>query len=164
VQSTSPDELTPRHQLVRQLLLAATAIARNDPATATILADALNTARRGGFLNTVVTTTPQVTSYLVERATQAQPDPFMEQLIAAAMQVRATRPEAPRPGRRLAEPLTSTQLRILKLLPTSTPLQIADTLYVSRNTVKTHLRSIYQKLGVTSRSEAVERAVDLHLL
>jgi len=30
--------------------------------------------------------------------------------------------------------------------------------------VKTHLRSIYQKLGVGSRQEAVERAVDLQLL
>ena len=54
--------------------------------------------------------------------------------------------------------------RILTLLPTSTYLQIADTLYVSRNTVKTHLRSIYQKLGVASRSEALARAVDLRLL
>jgi ATP/maltotriose-dependent transcriptional regulator MalT len=30
--------------------------------------------------------------------------------------------------------------------------------------VKTHLRSIYQKLGATSRCEAVERAIELHLL
>jgi LuxR family transcriptional regulator, maltose regulon positive regulatory protein len=37
-------------------------------------------------------------------------------------------------------------------------------LYISRNTVKTHLRSIYQKLGVRSRSDAVERAIDLRLL
>jgi LuxR family maltose regulon positive regulatory protein len=64
----------------------------------------------------------------------------------------------------LAEPLTAAQMRILKLLPTSTYLQMAATLYVSRNTVKTHLRSIYRKLGVASRSEAIERAVDLQLL
>jgi len=64
----------------------------------------------------------------------------------------------------LIEPLTAAELRILKLLPASTYLQMAATLYVSRNTVKTHLRSIYQKLGVTSRSEAIERAVDLRLL
>jgi ATP/maltotriose-dependent transcriptional regulator MalT len=56
------------------------------------------------------------------------------------------------------------ELRILKLLPTSTYLQIAATLFVSRNTVKAHLRSVYQELGVASRSEAIERAVDLRLL
>jgi DNA-binding CsgD family transcriptional regulator len=48
----------------------------------------------------------------------------------------------------LTEPLTAAQERVLQLLPTSTYLQIADTLYISRNTVKTHLRSIYQKLEV----------------
>ena len=56
------------------------------------------------------------------------------------------------------------ELRILKLLPTSTYLQMAATLYISRNTVKTHLRSLYQNLGARSRQEAIERAVDLCLL
>jgi hypothetical protein len=37
-------------------------------------------------------------------------------------------------------------------------------LYVAQCTVKTHLRAIYQKLGVASRSEALERALDLGLL
>jgi LuxR family transcriptional regulator, maltose regulon positive regulatory protein len=55
-------------------------------------------------------------------------------------------------------------LRILKLLPNSTYQQIADTLYISRNTVKVHLRSVYQKLNASSRAQAVERAIDLHLL
>jgi LuxR family maltose regulon positive regulatory protein len=64
----------------------------------------------------------------------------------------------------LAEPLTPAELRVLKLLPTSTYLQMAEVLYVSRNTVKTHLRSIYQKLGVESRPLAIERAVELRLL
>ena len=41
---------------------------------------------------------------------------------------------------------------------------MAATLSISPNTVKTHLRSIYQKTGVASRSEAIERAVELRLL
>jgi LuxR family maltose regulon positive regulatory protein len=131
---------------------------------ASILGGALQEARQGGFLNTVVTSAPQVTSYLVEHAPHAGPDQFMGRLIAAALEVRAMRPPAARSGRVLAEPLTPAEVRILKLLPTSTYLQMAATLYVSRNTVKTHLRSVYQKLGVASRSEAIERAVDLGLL
>jgi LuxR family maltose regulon positive regulatory protein len=163
LRSPSLSELTPRRALERQVLLAAAAIERGDPLAAGILGGALHTARQGRFLNTVVTAAPQVTSYLVEHA-HAGPDPFMRDLIAAALEVRAMRPAAARSSPVLAEPLTPAEVRILKLLPTSTYLQMAATLYVSRNTVKTHLRSVYQKLGVASRSEAIERAVDLGLL
>ena len=159
-----PGELTERRALVRQILLAASAIERGDPMTASAVAGVVQAARVNGFLNTVVTTAPQVTSYLVEHAPQLRPDPFTGQLVAAALQARATQPDAVTPGRGLAEPLTGAELRILKLLPTSTYLQIADTLYISRNTVKVHLRSVYQKLGVASRAQALERAIDLSLL
>ena len=159
----SPGDVTARGALVRQILLAAAAIERGDPG-AGVLGGVLEAARRGGFLGTVVTTAPQVTSYLIEQSTQVPPEPFLKRLIAAALEARATQPEGSRSHGKLAEPLTATELRILKLLPTSTYLQIAATLYISRNTVKSHLRSIYQKLGVTSRLEAIERAVDLRLL
>ena len=159
-----PGELTERRALVRQILLAAAAIERGDPMTASAVAGVLQAARVNGFLNTVVTTAPQVTSYLVEHAPQLRPDPFTGQLVAAALQARATQLDAVTPGRGLAEPLTAAELRILKLLPTSTYLQIAETLYISRNTVKVHLRSVYQKLGVASRAQALERAIDLSLL
>ena len=154
-------DLTPRVTLVRQVLLAAAAIERGDPKAASIVSGVLQRARHEGFLNTVVTTVPQVTRYLVEHSTDAMPDPFLERIVGAAMEVRATQPE--RSGRILTPP-TDAELRILKLLPTTSYVQIAATLYISRNTVKTHLRSIYQKLGVSSRSEAIERAVELRLL
>ena len=157
-------DLTPRHALVRQVLLAAAAIERGDPAAAGTLGRALHTARSQGFLNTVITAAPQVTSYMVEHAAQLRSDPFIEQLVAAALEARAAEPGSAQPGRVLAEPLTAAEQRILTLLPTSTYPQIAGTLFISRNTVKTHLRSIYQKLGVASRSAALERAVDLRLL
>ena len=87
-----------------------------------------------------------------------------DQLVAAALEVRGTQPAAAGSGLGLAQPLTSAELRVLKLLPTSTYPQIAATLFVSCSTVKTHLRSVYHKLGAATRSEAIERAVDLRLL
>jgi LuxR family transcriptional regulator, maltose regulon positive regulatory protein len=164
LQALPRTDLTPRRALVRQILLAATAVERRDPLTPSILAGAVDAARRGGFLSTVVTTAPQVTSYLAGHPDQLRQDPFTQQLVGAALEVRAAQPDGSRPGSGLPEPLTAAELRVLKLLPTSTYPQMAASLYVSRNTVKTHLRSVYQKLGVASRSEAIERAVDLRLL
>ena len=164
LQALPRTDLTPRRALVRQILLAATAVERRDPLTPSILAAAVDTARLGGFLNTVVTTAPQVTSYLAGHPAQLRQDPFTQQLIGAALEVRAAQPDASRPGSGLPDPLTAAELRVLKLLPTSTYPQMAATLHISRNTVKTHLRSVYQKLGVASRSEAIERAVNLRLL
>jgi len=146
------------------VLLADAAIAGGDPTAALIMTGVLEAARRGGFLNTVVTTAPAVTGYLVGHATQAGPDPFLLQVVAAALEVRATQPDCAQSFGAPAGPMTAAELRILKLLPTSTYLQIGGAVYISRNTVKSHLRSIYQKLGVSSRSEAIERAVDLQLL
>ncbi|HEY3955966.1 MAG TPA: LuxR C-terminal-related transcriptional regulator [Streptosporangiaceae bacterium] len=65
----------------------------------------------------------------------------------------------------LREPLSHSEVRVLRYLPTklSAP-EIADQLYVSVNTVKTHMRHLYDKLGAHRRHEAVERARALGLL
>jgi len=61
--------------------------------------------------------------------------------------------------------LTAAELRVLGLLPTHLSFrEIADRLFVSRNTVKTQAISVYRKLAVTSRSEAVARGRQLGLL
>jgi LuxR family maltose regulon positive regulatory protein len=161
-----PENLTPRSALVRQILLTAAAIEGGDSAAATILGDVLGRARREGFLNTIVTTHPAVTGYLVESATHAGPLPLLAPVIDAALEVRATRRGAPLSpsGGTPAEPLTAAETRVLKLLPTTTYPQMAAALYISLNTVKTHLRSIYLKLGVSSRADAIARAVSLGLL
>ena len=132
--------------------------------TAGTVGGALQAAHEGRFLNTVVTTAPQLTGYLIENATQLRQDAFIERLVSAAVEVRAAQPDATGSRRLPTEHLTAAEARVLKLLPTSSYPQIAATLYISRSTVKTHLRSIYQKLGVASRSEAIERAVDIRLL
>ncbi len=65
----------------------------------------------------------------------------------------------------LVEELTNREAAVLRLLPTGLTLrEIAATLYVSRNTVKTQAASVYRKLGVSSRVEAVSRARDLALM
>ncbi len=65
----------------------------------------------------------------------------------------------------VAEQLSPSELRILRYLPTnlSRP-EIAAELSVSVNTVSTHIRSIYSKLGADDRSAAVRRARELRLL
>jgi LuxR family transcriptional regulator, maltose regulon positive regulatory protein len=81
---------------------------------------------------------------LLERLTGARPEP-----------ARAT----------LAEPLTEREATMLRYLAStlSNP-EIAAELYVSVNTVKTHQRAVYRKLGATGRREAVRRARTLGLL
>jgi LuxR family maltose regulon positive regulatory protein len=61
--------------------------------------------------------------------------------------------------------LTAAELRVLELLPTHLNLaDIGDELYISRNTVKTHVAAIYRKLGALSRGQAVRHARELGLL
>ncbi len=65
----------------------------------------------------------------------------------------------------LAEPLTERELKILRYLPTMlSNTEIGAESFVSLNTVKTHLRSIYRKLDASNRADAVQRARALGLL
>ena len=87
---------------------------------------------------------------------------FVAELIAAfdqrAPQVSLTQPQ-------LLEPLSDREKAILRYLPTMmSNVEIAAELYLSINTVKTHLRHVYRKLGVSRRRDAVERARQLSLL
>ena len=61
--------------------------------------------------------------------------------------------------------LSPSELRVLRFLPTNlTRPEIARSLHVSVNTVNTHIRSIYSKLGASDRSSAVRQARELRLL
>jgi LuxR family maltose regulon positive regulatory protein len=79
---------------------------------------------------------------------------------------RGRRPGAPPVEQNhLLEPLSKGEIRVLRYLPTglSVP-EIAEELYLSENTVRTHTRHIYRKLGAHRRRDAVERARVLDLL
>jgi LuxR family maltose regulon positive regulatory protein len=64
-----------------------------------------------------------------------------------------------------ASSLTDAELRLLPLLTTYLPFaEIAAELFLSLHTIKTQARSIYRKLGASTRSQAVTQARELGLL
>jgi LuxR family maltose regulon positive regulatory protein len=76
-----------------------------------------------------------------------------------------TPPARPKNAEPLQEPLSESELRVLRYLPTNLRLpEIAAELFVSHNTVRTHLRNVDLKLTAHTRADAVTRARDLGLL
>jgi LuxR family maltose regulon positive regulatory protein len=70
-----------------------------------------------------------------------------------------------RPGATTGEALSTRELAVLRLLPTGlSQREIGERLFVSMNTVKTHLRNVYRKLDAPTRDAAVTRARELGLL
>ena len=65
----------------------------------------------------------------------------------------------------LAKPLTAREREVIQHLATEKPIsQIAASLHVSMNTMKTHLRNTYRKLDVDGRQSAVTKARELFLI
>ncbi len=96
---------------------------------------------------------------MIERAPDA--GRLVGELDAVTTRVAAAEAE----GGVLAEPVSPAELRVLRLLAEDmTRAEIADSLVVSLNTVKTHQRSLYRKLGASDRETAIGRARSYGLL
>jgi LuxR family transcriptional regulator, maltose regulon positive regulatory protein len=88
-------------------------------------------------------------------------------LVADILSLLAGRTLAPPPAgpQPPLEPLSDSEVRVLRYLPTNLSMrQIGRELYVSHNTVRTHISHVYAKLGTHTRAEAVDRARALGLL
>ncbi|WP_206505349.1 helix-turn-helix transcriptional regulator [Streptomyces chrestomyceticus] len=86
---------------------------------------------------------------------------------AAAVLASTPRPDrgAARPPAALPEPLTERELTVLRALRKKVSLRcVAEDLFVSHNTVKSHARAVYRKLGAHSRAEALHRARERGLI
>lgn len=80
-------------------------------------------------------------------------------------QITRKSPPPPPEVRPLIEPLSTTEMRVLEYLPTHlTMAQIASELYVSLNTIRSHMRHLYIKLDTHRRTDTVNRARALGLL
>jgi LuxR family transcriptional regulator, maltose regulon positive regulatory protein len=91
--------------------------------------------------------------------------PLMGVLAGQAADVRHQIDAMPQRARANGTGLTAAELRLLPLLTTHLSFrEIGERLFVSRNTIKAQAISVYRKLGVTSRSDAIERAARLGLV
>jgi LuxR family maltose regulon positive regulatory protein len=91
--------------------------------------------------------------------------PALGALVDQVSEFRQILTSSPQPEATGAPPLTPAELRLLPYMQTHLTIrEIADRLFVSRNTVSSEVSSIYRKLGVSSRHDAVQHATTIGLL
>ena len=92
-------------------------------------------------------------------------DPGCLPALAAELEEALTAARATTRSGRLVEELSPAELGVLRCLAAGlSRREVGARLYISLNTVKTHTRELYRKLGATSRADAVHRAAALGLL
>ena len=138
-----------------------------------VLADALARAEPEGYVRTFVDAGPLMHGMLGQATTQRISPTYIKHLRArfardtgrGAERTRSLRTPAIHGDSPLIEPLSEREIQILSVLGEGlTNDEIARQLYISVNTVKTHLKTIYGKLGVHRRRDAVSKAHDLGLV
>jgi LuxR family maltose regulon positive regulatory protein len=134
---------------------------RDVPAALDALGRAVTLAEPEGYLRVFADEGSPMVALLKALARQGTAGAYVRRLLAAV-----TRDEGPTPVRHgLVEPLSERELDVLRLLGSDLDgPEIARELSVSLNTMRTHTKNIYAKLGVTSRRAAVRQAQELDLL
>jgi LuxR family transcriptional regulator, maltose regulon positive regulatory protein len=140
------------------VLQALTDHARGDlPGAVAALERALTLAEPEGYVRVFAGEGPPMASLLRNVARQRTTWGYVRRLLSAG----GTSPAS----QRLVEPLSERELEVLRLLGSDLDgPDIARELTVSLNTLRTHTKSIYAKLGVNSRRAAVRQAAELNLL
>lgn len=151
----------PRSVIERELWSAVIAERDHDrPAAMRHFAAAAELASAHGLRRVFLDSTPEVMA-LARAHHERMPTSFVRSLVERATTATPRGSSAPE----LIEQLTDREMAVLLYLPTRlSNSEIAARLFVSVNTVKTHLKHIYRKLEVESRTAAIERADDLGLL
>jgi LuxR family transcriptional regulator, maltose regulon positive regulatory protein len=134
------------------------------------LTQALTLAEPEGYVRTFVDEGPEM-ALLVSEVLEAQqrgrlhppvPAHYLRKLLTALEQAASS---ATLPTAELPEPLSERELEVLILIEAGkSNRRIAQELFITAGTVKTHIRSIYRKLNAHSRTQALVRARELNLL
>jgi LuxR family maltose regulon positive regulatory protein len=144
------------------ILLAIARRARDDAAGALAALDrAAAMAEPEGYVRAFVDEGAPIAALLTTAARQSSVPAYVRRLLLAFGPVDTQTPTR----QPLIEPLSERELDVLRLLASDLDgPDIARELYVSLNTLRTHTKNIFSKLGVNSRREAVRRAAELGLL
>ncbi|MCU1418050.1 MAG: ATP-dependent transcriptional regulator, MalT-like, LuxR family [Schumannella sp.] len=122
------------------------------------LARAVSLAKPEGYVRVFADEGEPVARLLAALAKRGDDSAYVRRLHAATTAAR--RPRSAAQG--LVDPLSDRELDVLRLLGSELAgPEISRQLVISLNTLRTHTKNIYAKLGVTSRREAVRRATDL---
>jgi LuxR family maltose regulon positive regulatory protein len=136
----------------------------NDAAALEFVEQALSLAEPEGYLSPFLAVGAPLRELLVRRIRAGTAHRSLAGQLGEALDPQAVGPPERR-GALLLEPLSDRETAVLRYLPTAlSKAEIASEMFVSVNTVKTHMKNIYRKLDVTDRSHAVRRARTLHLV
>ncbi len=161
-----------RDEVLKVMVLQAIALRVQGEADEAVhlLGNALAMAHPGGFIRTFVDEGPPMAQLLSEAAVRGIMPDYTAKLIAA-FEAETQRdigksPPPPSPASQpLIEPLTPRELEVLQLIAEGlSNREIGERLFIALSTVKGHNQSIYGKLEVHRRTEAVARARELGLL
>lgn len=146
--------VTRRARVERSVLLALSVLERDIDQANLHLADALRLGQPEGLIRTIVDQGAHVHKLLLSCPPQDGQAPYVEALLAVTSHMVA--PVRARRARKLPEPLSDREVTVLRYLCSHlTYREIAAALYVSLNTLKSHVRSVFRKLGVDSRDNAI---------
>ena len=126
------------------------------------LDQALRLGRKGGFMGTFLEVVADLETLLAGFRSDPDLSAFVGELEGMTYSGASPTGKIPQP---LLDPLSERELEVLVFLASSlTTPEIASEMVLSVNTIRTHIKNIYQKLGVHKRSEAVRQARGLNLI
>ena len=148
-----PDK-TPRDQIFKHLVMAGGVIDQERVALLE-MKKALDIGSRVGAKEIFLRQSDEMGNLILKIASES-PTVYLEDLAASV----AEKIKSRRAGSsEFSAPLTKRELEVLRHLSTDRPISsIAITLHISHNTMKTHLKNLYRKMGVDGRVTAVEKA------
>ena len=154
--------------MIRLLALQAIALVKKNQASRALelLQEALRLGQPKGYIRTFADEGPPMRELLAAHLAQGVVNPDYVIRLMQAIDPQTDEASSPsNPNQLLIEPLSSRELEVLALIGNGLTNQaIADELVIALSTVKKHVNNIFGKLGVSSRTQAVNRAQELAIL